>query len=211
MDRLAVVFLFCIFSSSAFAGTNTTDNLLPEISNFSTSGGTVTGPARGCPSGAFCTSGTQGGGGTYQTSFDVPLTKAEVNEGFELNYGLETVSHSSNAVLATCNNIMQSGDCRDVFNLTVSLFDAGSVVEKFEHDVELDFAGARNFTFQSGVTANSYGVLTGQYEFFAIDAGFPSGFFGPQISNPHLSITHTLVSVIEQDRLVLDNPILKGK
>ena len=166
MDRLAVVFLFCIFSSSAFAGTNTTDNLLPEISNFSTSGGTVTGPARGCPSGAFCTSGTQGGGGTYQTSFDVPLTKAEV---------------------------------------------ADSVVEKFEHGVELDFAGARNFTFQSEVAANNYGILTGQYEFFAIDAGFPSGFFGPQISNPHLSITHTLVSVIEQDRLVLDNPILKGK
>ena len=145
MNRLAVVFLFCIFSSSAFAETNTTDNLLPEISNFSTSGG---------------------------------------NEGFELNYGLTTVSHPS---------------------------DADSVVEKFEHDVELDFGGARNFTFQSGVTASSHGVLTGQYEFFAIDAGFPSGFFGPQISNPHLSITHTLVSVIEQDRDALDNPILKGK
>ena len=62
MERLAVALLFCFFPFGAFAETNTTDNLLPEISSFSTSGGTVTGPARGCPSGAFCTSGTQGVG-----------------------------------------------------------------------------------------------------------------------------------------------------
>ena len=79
MDRIATILVLCFISSAVFAETKTTENLLPDISEFSASGGTVVGPARGCSSGAFCTSGTQGGGGTFETSFDVPLTKDEVN------------------------------------------------------------------------------------------------------------------------------------
>ena len=202
--RIIIAAIFLALPSLALAQTETTDNLLPNISEFETQGGTVTGPATGCPSGAFCTSGTSGGGGFYRTDFDVPLTQEEINEGFDLTYGADVTSHPSNSTLGTCSNIMQSGDCRDIFRLTVSLFDAGSVVEKFEQEAELDFTGLRNFTFNSSVSANDYGLLTGQYEFFGIDAGFPSGFFGPQISDPQLTITYTPIDTILQEQIVLD-------
>ena len=202
--RLVIAAILLALPSLASAQTETTDNLLPNISEFETQGGTVTGPATGCPSGAFCTSGTSGGGGFYRTDFDSPLTQEEINEGFDLTYGADITSHPSNAALGSCTNIMQSGDCRDIFRLTIALFDAESVVEKFEHEVELDFGGVRNFTFSSTVTANDYGLLTGQYEFFGIDAGFPSGFFGPQISDPELTISYTPVDVLLQEQMVLD-------
>ena len=202
--RLVIAAILLALPSLASAQTETTDNLLPNISEFETQGGTVTGPATGCPSGAFCTSGTSGGGGFYRTDFDIPLTQEEINEGFDLTYGADITSHPSNAALGSCTNIMQSGDCRDIFRLTIALFDAESVVEKFEHEVELDFGGVRNFTFSSTVTANDYGLLTGQYEFFGIDAGFPSGFFGPQISDPELTISYTPVDVLLQEQIVLD-------
>lgn len=202
--RIIIAAILLALPSAALAQTETTDNLLPNISEFETQGGTVTGPATGCPSGAFCTSGTSGGGGFYRTDFDVPLTQEEINEGFDLTYGADVTSHSSNSVLGTCTDILQSGDCRDIFRLTVSLSDAGSVVEKFEHEVELDFTGLRNFTFNSSVSANDYGLLTGQYEFFGIDAGFQSGFFGPQISDPQLTITYTPIDTILQEQIVLD-------
>ena len=202
--RLVIAAILLALPSLASAQTETTDNLLPNISEFETQGGTVTGPATGCPSGAFCTSGTSGGGGFYRTDFDIPLTQEEINEGFDLTYGADITSHPSNAALGSCTNIMQSGDCRDIFRLTIALFDAESVVEKFEHEVELDFGGVRNFTFSSTVTANDYGLLTGQYEFFGIDAGFPSGFFGPQISDPELTISYTPVDVLLQEQMVLD-------
>tara|TARA_R100000005_G_scaffold96667_1_gene85764 strand:+ start:492 stop:1679 length:1188 start_codon:yes stop_codon:yes gene_type:complete len=202
--RLVIAAIILVLPSLVSAQTETTDNLLPNISEFEAQGGTVTGPARGCPSGAFCTSGTSGGGGFYRTDFDVPLTQEEVNAGFDLTYGADVTSHSSNAVLGTCTDILQSGDCRDIFRLAVSLSDAGNVVEKFEHEVELDFTGLRNFTFDSSVGANNYGLLTGQYEFFGIDAGFPSAFFGPQISDPQLTITYNPVDTILQEQIVLD-------
>ena len=36
---------------------------------------------------------------------------------------------------------------------------------------------------------------------FGIDAGFPSGFYGPQFSNPALTATYDLVTLIETEIL----------
>ena len=84
----------------------TTGNLVPGVSEFTATGGTSFGTGSGCSSGAFCTSGTSGGGGTYTSSFDVPLTEAEVQLGFTLNSGITINSHPSNSVLSSCESIM---------------------------------------------------------------------------------------------------------
>lgn len=209
MGRRAATFVGIVLgflvSSPAFAETVTTENLLPEMGDFTTSGGTSFGTGSGCSAGEFCTSGTRGGGGYYQTDFDVPLTQDEINEGFTLSYGITVDSHPSNSVLGTCADIMQSGDCRDIFSLTVVLRDNGQVVEKFEDTEELDFTGIRDYVYNHEVASNNYGLLTGDFEFYGIDAGFPSGFFGPQPSDPFLFITHTIVedeillSIIDDD------------
>ena len=185
----------------------TTGNLVPGVSEFTTSGATSFGTGSGCSSGAFCTSGTSGGGGTYTSSFDVPLTEAEVQLGFTLNSGITINSHPSNSVLSSCESIMQSSDCRDIFRLTLTLSDDGTAVESFSHQEELDFAGLRDFTFSDVVAANDYGVLTGIFELFGIDAGYPSGFYGPQFSNPGLTIDYQTALVQEEISTGITNQI----
>jgi len=197
MRWLVAFFLFC---STAAAETVTTDNVLPGMSAFTTSGSTTSSTTTGCTAGEFCTGNATAGGGTYTSSFDVPLTEDEVRRGFTLDSSVTVDSHQSNATLATCATITQRGDCRDIFNLTIALFDdTNTVVEKFEREVELDFFGLRTFTFEDTVAENSFSILTGEFELFGVDAGFHSGFFGPKFSEP--SLTFTYQNVVEQQIL----------
>ena len=153
---------FLLFCSTAAAETVTTDNVLPDMSEFSTSGSTTSSITTGCTAGEFCTGNATAGGGTYTSSFDVPLTEDEVRRGFTLNSSVTVDSHPSNAVLATCTSITQSSDCRDIFNVTIALFDdTNTVVEKFEREIELDFGGLRTFSFEDTVSENSFSILTG--------------------------------------------------
>ena len=197
MRWLVAFFLFC---STAAAETVTTDNVLPGMSAFTTSGSTTSSTTTGCTAGEFCTGNATAGGGTYTSSFDVPLTEDEVRRGFTLNSSVTVDSHPSNAVLATCTSITQSSDCRDIFNVTIALFDdTNTVVEKFEREIELDFGGLRTFSFEDTVSENSFSILTGEFELFGVDAGFHSGFFGPKFSEP--SLTFTYQDVVEQQVL----------
>ena len=197
MRWLLALLLFC---STAAAETVTTDNVLPDMSQFSTSGSTTSSTTTGCTAGEFCTGNATAGGGTYTSSFDVPLTQAEVQRGFTLDSSVTVDSHPSNSVLATCTSITQSSDCRDIFNVTIALFDdTNTVVEKFEREIELDFGGLRTFSFEDTIAENSFSLLTGEFELFGIDAGFHGGFYGPKFSEP--SLTFTYQNVVEQQIL----------
>ena len=196
-----------LFPSLVYAEDKTTDNLAPAMSGFTASGGTSAGSGHGCQSGKYCTSGTQGGGGTYTSSFDIPLTEAEVQKGFTLNSGVTVNSHQSNSVLDGCTSVMQSGDCRDIFKLTITLSDSGTVVETFAHQEELTWAGLKDFSFTDTVAENSYGVLTGMFALYGIDAGYPTGFYGPQFSDPSLTIDYQTVLIQQQVETEIQNQI----
>ena len=191
--------LLLLTAFPALAEPAVTGNVLPALSEFSTSGSTTSSTISGCTAGQFCTGNAAAGGGTYTSSFSVPLTTAEIRQGFTLNSAVTVDSHPSNASLASCTSLTQIGDCRDVFRLTVSLFDGLDLAEKFEREVELDFSGLQNFTFQDTVAANSFDVLLGEFSLFGIDAGFQSGFFGPKFSSPDLTISYQ--TVVEQQIL----------
>jgi hypothetical protein len=191
--------LLLLTALPALAEPAVTGNVLPALSEFSTSGSTTSSTISGCIAGQFCTGNAAAGGGTYTSSFSVPLTTAELRQGFSLNSSITVDSHPSNASLATCTSLTQIGDCRDVFRLTISLFDGLDLAEKFEREVELDFSGLQNFTFQDTVAANSFDILLGEFSLFGIDAGFQSGFFGPKFSSPGLTISYQ--TVIEQQIL----------
>ena len=186
--RWLVVFL--LMSFPALAETVTTGNLLPKISEFETSGST---------DGLGGTGNAQNGGGTYTAAGDIPLTKDQVNRGFDINSSFTVKSHSSNAVLASCTSITQTSDCRDIASLTLSLFDDNYLVEQFKHRIELDFGGLRSFSFTDTVAPNNYGTLTGSYELFGIDAGYHSGMYGPVFTDPSVSFTYQ--NIIEQQIL----------
>ena len=186
----------------------TTSNLTPNMSDMTASGGTSVGTGSGCSSGQYCTSGTTGGGGTYTSTFDVPLTEAELQQGFTLNSGITINSHSSNSRLPTCaNGLLQSGDCRDVFKLTITLKDNGTAVETFVHQEELNWTGLKDFTYADTVGTNNYGVLTGVLELYGIDAGYPVGYYGPQFSDPSLTIDYQTALVIEDTTTVINDVI----
>ena len=186
----------------------TTSNLTPNMSDMTASGGTSVGTGHGCSQGQYCTSGTNEGGGTYTSNFDVPLTEAELNQGFTLNSGITINSHSSNSRLPTCaNGLLQSGDCRDVFKLTIKLKDSGTVVETFVHQEELTWSGLKDFNYTDTVGTNNYGLLTGVLELYGIDAGYPVGYYGPQFSDPSLTIDYQTALVIEDTTTVINDVI----
>ena len=202
---MAVTFGSHAEETEIVTGQETSPNYVPNMSEFTKSGGTNTGGGRGCASGNFCTAGTQGPGGTYTSTFDLEdnMTIDQINRGFDMNYGVDVESHQSNSVLSTCanGNVMQNSDCRDIFNLTVSLLDADNIVHKFEHEVELDFTGTRPFAFSQVIPENDFTGLRGEFELFGIDAGFPSSFFGPRFDNPFLTTTFDLVTILETEVL----------
>ena len=184
--------------SPAMAEEVTTENVTPDMSAFIASGSTQTGS--GCSAGQFCTGNASNGGGTYTSSFDVPLTEAEVQRGFTVNQFVDVTSHPSNATRPTCGSITQVGDCRDIFSMTVALFNtANTVVEKFEREIELDFGGNRTFSFTDVILPNTFSILTGEFQLFGIDAGFHSGAFGPQFAAP--GVTFTYQDIVEQQVL----------
>ena len=214
--------LSLVFPSSSNAqttevvtGQETTVNQLPTMDNFTTSGGTKhnsgTGTSQGCLSGNFCTAGKQGPGGTYSSTFDLKtnMTIDQINRGFTMDYGMDVESHSSNSRLASCvgGNVMQNSDCRDIFKLTVKLFDTGNIEKhSFVHVVELDFTGTRNFAFSQIIPENNYTDMTGTFDMFGIDAGFGNKFFGPAFSAPFLTTTFDLVTLIEAEVIdILNN------
>lgn len=143
--------------------------------------------------------------GTYNTDFDLEsqMSISDINAGFDLEYGVTVNSHSSNARLNTCTSITQNSDCRDIFKLTIALFDANEVVHKFEHEVELDFGGNRDYSYSQVIAPNDYQSLTGNFELYGVDAGYPSGWYGPQFSEPYLKTTWEVVEIINEEILNL--------
>ena len=202
---MAVTFGSHAEETEIVTGQETSPNYIPEMEQFTRSGGTNTGGGRGCSSGNFCTAGKQGPGGTYTSTFDLEdnMTIDQINRGFDMDYGVDVESHQSNSVLASCvgGNVMQNSDCRDIFNLTVTLLDVNNIVPQFEHEVELDFTGTRPFAFSQVIPENDFTGLRGEFELFGIDAGFPTGFFGPRFDNPFLTTTFDLVTILETEVL----------
>ena len=143
--------------------------------------------------------------GTYDKDFDLEsqMTISDINAGFDLDYGVTVNSHSSNARLNSCSSITQNSDCRDVFKLTITLFDTNEQVHLFEHEVELDFSGNRDYTYNQVIQPNDYQSLTGNFELYGVDAGYPSGWYGPKFSDPYLTTSWQVVDIINEEILNL--------
>ena len=143
--------------------------------------------------------------GTYDKDFDLEsqMTISDINAGFDLDYGVTVNSHSSNARLNSCNSITQNSDCSDIFKLTITLFDTNEQVHLFEHEVELDFSGNRNYAYNQVIQPNDYQSLTGNFELYGVDAGYPSGWYGPKFSDPYLTTSWQVVDIINEEILNL--------
>ena len=71
---------------------------------------------------------------------------------YYLDYGV-TNSHYN----ARLTSITQNRDCRDIFKLTITLFDSNEQVHLFEHEVE---KSNRDYTYNQVIQPNDYQSLT---------------------------------------------------
>ena len=170
---------------------------LDPLSDWTTSGDASTNATQGsyCTSGEACT-GHQGGTFSTGVDFEDLMTIQEINNGFDINYGVTVQSHNSNSSLPLCSQT--NGDCKDHFTVTLELTSGGSVVQTFEDTIVLDFGGTRDYTFNESIGANTYMDLLGTFSFFGIDAGYHSGMYGPIFSDPFMNVIYDQIEMITQ-------------
>ena len=170
---------------------------LDPLSDWTKSGDASTNARQGsyCTSGQACT-GHQGGTFSTDIDFEDIMTINEINNGFDINYGVTVKSHNSNSNLPLCSQT--NGDCKDKFTVTLDLLSDGSIVETFEDTIVLDFGGTRDYTFSESVGTNTYTDLTGTFSLFGIDDGFNRGMYGPIFSDPFINVVYDQIELVTQ-------------
>ena len=123
------------------------------------------------------------------------LSIAEIQQGFDYQYGASIESHVSNTNVPSCLNT--SGDCKDYFTITVNLSDElGTVFKTHEHTVEMNYVGVQDYSYSQSLSANNYLDINFQMDIWSVDAGYTSNYFGGIISNPFLSVQYQTVEII---------------
>jgi len=141
------------------------------------------------------------GGGTVSQTIDLfdEMSQDQVNAGFDIEYGGDIFSNSSNAYVPSCS--ATNGDCRDTFSITLTINDAsGNQLHKFEHEYrEITWTGwdTSTYDFSQTIPENNYTSALATLEFFGIDSGYTSGTYGPALDNAFLKLTYTTQAVLD--------------
>ena len=192
----------------------TTDNLAPDLNstNYSKSGKVIIGPNGGCSYsgsvlakeacfGSANSGGSYAGGGTITSNkfdIDTDMTEKELQQGFDIDYGLRVESHSSNTQVPFCQNT--SGDCKDKFTMTVNLYKSDdSLINSYSHSVILDYNGQRNHSWNQTIGANTYELgVQAEFVIWGVDAGWVRNYYGPIVYDPWLTVTYDIISYVTE-------------
>ena len=148
---------------------------------------------------------TNQSGGSVSQEVDLfgVMTQDEINNGFDLTYGADVYSHSSNATVPACS--ATEGDCKDSFSITLTINDtAGNELIKFENSYDdITWTGWDRNTFDaftSTVPANEYTSAIATLELYGRDLGYAGGnnyYYGPRFDNTHLRATYTTQAALD--------------
>ncbi len=145
-----------------------------------------------------------GGGGIISQEYslkDQGLSVAEMQQGFDLEYGASIESHISNTSVPGCENT--TGDCRDYFTIKLHVTKSdGSSINTYEETVEMDYSGVRDYKYTQSIGANSYKDVNFKMDIWSVDAGYTSGYYGGIISDPFLEIQYKTVDIVTE--VILD-------
>ena len=144
-----------------------------------------------------------GGGEIQSEQFEMglDLTVAEIQSGFQLNYGVDVQSHKSNTTVPLCS--ATGGDCKDVFRITAKLYKAAganatNLIGEYSQFVTLTYNGTQTHSFTQDIASNSYTEVWGQMELWGVDAGYHSGYYGPVFSDPFMTLTYDAITTITE-------------
>ena len=142
-------------------------------------------------------------GGTLSQSHDLfdTMTQDEINNGFDITYGSDVKSHTSNTTVPVCSGVAGQ-DCKDTFSITLSIKDSvGNILQEFEHEYkDINWSGWDNtgFDFTSTVPSNSWSSAIATLKLYGIDEGFTgNGYGGPVFDNTHMSVTYTTQAALD--------------
>ena len=214
VSLLVLLGCFLVYPSYSDAQeTETTKNLLTnpgfeaETNTSDPTGWTATGSGNVCDTcgpygGNAIQSGNEStGGGTVSQTIDLldEMSQDQVNAGFDIEYGGDVFSNSSNAYVPSCS--ATNGDCRDTFSITLTINDAsGNQLHKFEHEYrEITWTGwdTSTYDFSQTIPENNYTSALATLEFFGIDNGYTAGTYGPALDNAFLNLTYTTQAVLD--------------
>lgn len=178
----------------------TSGNLVPELKDWQMSGDattTTTDEFDYCEAGEACT-GSQGGTFSTEIDFSDEMTKAEINAGFDFNYGVTVNSHDSNIELPLCADT--TGDCKDTVKINVVLTENNiEIGESFSHEFVIDYGDQYNYQFSQSIGTNNYEQLSAWLSLYGIDDGYPEGMWGPQFIDPYLTLNYTSIEYITNE------------
>lgn len=141
-----------------------------------------------------------GGGGIISQEYslkDQGLSVAEMQQGFDLEYGASIESHISNTSVPGCENT--TGDCRDYFTIKLHVTKSdGSSINTYEETVEMDYSGVRDYKYTQNIGANNYKDVNFKMDIWSVDAGYTSGYYGGIISDPFLEIQYKTVDIVTE-------------
>lgn len=178
----------------------TSGNLVPELKDWQMSGDattTTTDEFDYCEAGEACT-GSQGGTFSTEIDFSNEMTKAEINAGFDFNYGVTVNSHDSNIELPLCADT--TGDCKDTVKINVVLTENSiEIGESFSHEFVIDYGDQYDYQFSQSIGTNNYEQLSAWLSLYGIDDGYPEGMWGPQFIDPYLTLNYTSIEYITNE------------
>lgn len=140
--------------------------------------------------GAEITTGNETlGGGTRV--YDIDLSNYDNKQ--KIDYGSKVYSHVSNQTVALCQNT--SGDCKDDFKISVRLFEGGELKETYTHNYTgISWVGNQDFSFTQDVSQVNFNKA--EVEYYGIDMGYPSGYFGVGFSDMFFDLTYNQINNI---------------
>lgn len=156
-----------------------------------------------CTGGSTAPGVTTGGGGVLSDKIYIldNMSVAEMQQGFDFEYGATIESHVSNLTVPSCQNT--SGDCKDYFTIKINISDSqGNSINTYENTVEMNYQGQKDYTYQETIAANNYSNMIYQMDIWSVDAGFTNGMYGGIISDPHLSFQYSTVDIVTD--IILD-------
>jgi len=138
-------------------------------------------------------------GGSAIVDFDL----SEYNNMTEIDYGGKVYSHSSNATVPNCNQT--NGDCKDEFKVTLTLKNGNSVVDTYVHNyTNMNWQGVQDYAFNQDVSNKTFDGAS--LEFYGIDRGYNTGYYGPGFSDAFLQVTYS--QLVQQINNIIDYTIM---
>lgn len=184
-----VCWLSLLVSLSSRAEEVTTENLLKDSTDTNINDVESSNSSYGMEGAEFTTGNESLGGGSK--TFDIDLSEYKNIDLIE--YGSNVYSHISNDRVPLCTNT--TGDCKDEFKITVSLYNDSVLIKQYNHNYsDISWTGVKDFKYTQSVSDLVFN--TAELELYGVDMGYHGGYYGPGFSDYYFTATYKIIELV---------------